>query len=208
MYKIIETQDGSTTIESDRFSGEEYHSTRGAVGEAMHVYIRFLEDGLSVLEMGFGSGLNALLSLRSGLKLRYTTMELYPVDIEVIGGLSFYCEELESLHSAEWGVWNAINEDFSFRKLRVDVSNISELPDEKFDLVFWDAFAPTAVPEQWSEELFSAIFSRMNRGGRLVTYSSKGDVKRALRGAGFEVRRLEGALGKHNMVLATVPCDD
>ncbi len=200
---ITTTADGSSTLCTSRFGEQHYHSLRGAEGEALHVFIRFLEDGQRVLEVGFGSGLNALLSLRTGLKLHYTTVELYPIDIALLQKISFNCLELESLHKCKWGEWCNISSNFSFRKLQLDITSANELPHEMFDIVFFDAFAPDCVPQQWSVEVFAEIAKRMPSGGKLLTYSAKGVVKRALREAGFVVKRLPGALGKHNMVMAT-----
>ncbi len=201
--KVIRTDDGSSTVVSDVFSGQLYHSERGALGEAEHVYIRFLEAGMRVLEVGFGSGLNALLSLETNLKLSYTTLELYPISLDTVEELSFVSDSLRALHDAKWGEWVEITADFTLRKLRADITDSDALPDESFDIVFFDAFAPDVVPEQWSEEVFGRVASRMAKGAKLYTYSAKGDVKRALRAAGLEVKRLQGALGKHNMVMAT-----
>lgn len=200
--KVICTDDGSSTIVSEHFAGQLYHSTRGAAGESRHVYTRFIGDGDAILEVGFGSGLNALQALESGLKIDYTTIELYPVDAQTIEQLSFCNDNLRTLHQVKWGEWNKINENFRFRKLNIDITQTDKVPTDHYSLVFFDAFAPDVVPDQWSEELFDAIYQTMAPQGRLVTYSAKGVVKRALRAAGFDVKRLEGALGKHNMLLA------
>ncbi len=201
--RVVATADGSSTFCGDRFQGQHYHSLRGAQGEAQHVYVRFLKSGDRVLEIGFGSGLNALLSLQTGLLLHYTTVELYPVGLDVLEGLSFNCSHLRELHASVWENWCRLTPEFSFRKLTLDISDASELPLEEFDVVFFDAFAPDIVPEQWTVEVFSQIAGRMAVGAKLLTYSAKGVVKRALREAGLEVKRLEGALGKHNMLVAT-----
>ncbi len=203
MMKIVKTADGSTTVESDLFKGQLYHSIKGAMGESEHVYTRFIESDCRVLEIGFGTGLNALLSLRRGFTVEYTTVELYPIeDDSLLKELSFYCDELQAMHSAPWDEWVNISENFRFRKLRVDISKACKLPCEEFDLVFFDAFAPDEVPEQWRVRVFEHIARRMTIGSKLLTYSAKGDVKRALRAAGLEVKRLPGALGKHNMLKA------
>lgn len=201
--QVILTDDGSSTIVSEHFDGQLYHSSRGASGESHHVYTRFLEDGDSVLEVGFGSGLNALQSLQSGLKGDYTTVELYPIDEQTVEQLSFCCDDLRRLHQAPWGDWVPITDNFRIRKLNIDVTQTTKIPVDGYSIVFFDAFAPDVVPEQWSEKVFAAIYDAMTPGGRLVTYSAKGVVKRTLREVGFEVKRLQGALGKHNMLMAT-----
>lgn len=210
--KVIETQDGSSTVVSNRYAGELYHSDRGAVGESLYVYTRFLFDGASVLEIGFGSGLNALLSLQTTLRLKYTTVEFYPIDMDTVERLSFVCNELRELHAAPWSEWREISKNFLFKKLPIDIEHIGKVLYEEleggYDTVFFDAFAPDVVPQQWSEVVFRELYSKMNVGAKLVTYSAKGVVKRALRAAGFEVKREKGALGKHNMVVATKIDDD
>lgn len=200
--KVILTADGSSTIVGDHFGGQLYHSDRGAMGEARHVYTRFLAQGDSVLEVGFGSGLNALQSLESGLTLDYTTVELYPIDGAMVEQLSFCCPNLLALHDAPWGDWTQITPQFRLRKLNIDITQTSLIPQGDYSIVFFDAFAPDVVPQQWSEAVFGAIYDAMRSEGRLLTYSAKGDVKRALRAVGFEVKRLPGALGKHNMLMA------
>ncbi len=202
---IIPTADGSSTLCTTRFGEQHYHSLRGAEGEAQHVFIRFLEDGMRVLEVGFGSGLNALLSLKSGLHLKYTTIELYPIEPYILSQISFNSPELQALHQCRWEEWCVISPNFSLRKLQLDITHAAQLPTEEFDIVFFDAFAPDCVPEQWSVTVFSEISERLSTGAKLLTYSAKGVIKRALREAGFEVKRLPGALGKHNMVVATKP---
>lgn len=198
--QIVATDDSSSTLLSSRF-GVHYHSLRGAVGEAQYVFIRFLEAGDSVLEVGLGTGLNALLALQTNLKIDYTAVELYPVDIVTVSHLSYYCADLDAIHSAPWGIRSQITENFSILKVEDDIT--SYMPNAKYRKIFFDAFDPQTVAEQWSEALFARLYLAMEEGGALLTYSAKGSVKRALRAAGFTVHRLKGALGKRHMLLAT-----
>lgn len=206
---IKTTDDGSQTL-IHPLSGDGYHSMRGAEGEAMHVFIRegFLwtdADSVRVLEVGFGSGLNALLTAREAEKrnkpTEYHTIELYPVEESIISEMGYASDPLfGALHKAEWGRIVNISPFFSIKKIGASLLNYKF--DTTFDLVYFDAFAPDTQPEMWSEQVFQNIWDHMSKGGILVTYSAKGDVKRALRGAGFEVKRLAGALGKRHMLRA------
>lgn len=206
---IRATDDGSSTLVHP-ILGELYHSNKGAVGEALHVYINsgfnFMQgESLSILEMGFGSGLNALLSLQEaeikGVKVDYHAIELYPISLDVARGLSFSEEQyFMGLHKADWNERVNITERFSLTKWDNNLLDIEFLTT--FNLVYFDAFAPDSQPELWSEDVFRKIAGAMTEGGVLVTYSCKGDVKRALRAAGFEVHRIKGALGKHQMIRA------
>ncbi|MFI3315824.1 MAG: SAM-dependent methyltransferase, partial [Rikenellaceae bacterium] len=159
---VITTLDGSSTIVSEHFPNQLYHSDRGAIGEALHTYIQFLQDGDNVLEFGFGSGLNALLSLKTGLNLNYTTLEHYPIDLGTAQKLTFYSPELGQLHTAPWEKEVVVNPNFLFTKHNLDIEQFSKLYSSKlatrsYDRIFFDAFAPDIVPNQWSEEVFSAL---------------------------------------------------
>ncbi len=206
------TADGSATLRDPR-TGDTYHSMRGAAGEAMHI---FIEHGLrrkitpgqrvNVLEVGFGTGLNAFLTLKESRAVQsmvyYEGLELYPVEIDVAAQLNYTDDPaFMALHSAPWGVEVEVGEHFLLKKRREDLVLCSFEPI--FDLVYFDAFAPDTVPEQWTTEVFSRICDAMNPGGVLVTYSAKGSVRAKLIGAGFSVERLPGALGKRHMVRAT-----
>lgn len=203
MFLLKTTADGSSTLVGEAYPTETYHSDRGAVGEAQHVFIRFLRSGDRVLEVGFGSGLNALLSLQTGLSLHYTTIERYPVDMETVRKLSFYGPSLEELHAACWGEAVVLDPRFSIRKIEQDLLSVDFEALGPFDTVFFDAFAPDVVPEQWSVDIFSKIFAASAPNAQLLTYTAKGSVRRAMQAAGWEVERLEGALGKRHMVRAT-----
>lgn len=201
------TEDGSATLRSP-LCGDTYHSTRGAVGESRHVFIEngFLQTGcdpVRILEAGFGTGLNAWLTYleaaRQGRTVEYTAVELYPVPEDVAAKLNYTDDpHFGAMHRAEWGAGTTIANHFRLLKLNVDLT-LAEFSGN-FDLVYYDAFAPDTQPELWTQEVFDKIFRAMAEGGTLVTYSAKGDVKRALRAAGFEVTRLPGALGKRHML--------
>lgn len=206
---IETTADGSQTLRHP-LTGETYHSVNGAAAESEHVFIcnGFEMCGLDhvrLLEAGFGSGLNALLTLRAaerlGRTVEYTAVELYPVSVDVVNEMELAADPIfVRLHEASWGVGRQIVPYFKLRKIEADLAVLEF--DITFDLVYFDAFAPDCQPEMWNEEIFAKIFAALSPGGTLVTYCAKGDVKRALRSVGFEVARLQGAPGKRHMVRA------
>lgn len=200
MIEVVTTDDGSSSLFSDRFDTL-YHSSRGAIGEAHHVFIRFLGAHSRVLEVGMGSGLNALLALQSGVQVDYTAIELYPIEESILPLLSFDCSELRAIHCAPWGERVGLTPSFSLLKLQVDLLDF-KICDKQFDLIFFDAFDPEVQPEMWSVAIFTRLYAMLAVDGALLTYCAKGVVKRALREAGFTVHRLPGALGKHHMLLA------
>lgn len=213
---IETTQDGSATLRHPAL-GETYHSLRGAVGESMHVFIRHgLEfaaahfgdapgDGgaLHIFEVGFGSGLNAWLTLeyarRHGLSVEYTAVEMFPVDTDTALRLGYTDDPLfRAMHDAPWDTPVQITDGFTLCKTEADFTQF--VPRGPIDLVFFDAFAPDVQPGLWAPGRFSALHEAMTPGAVLVTYSAKGIVKQNLREAGFEVHRLPGALGKRHML--------
>jgi tRNA U34 5-methylaminomethyl-2-thiouridine-forming methyltransferase MnmC len=164
-------------------------------------------DPVSILEVGFGTGLNAWLTLlesrRQARTVEYTAVELYPVPWKVVEGLNYSADpRFWAMHNAEWSSLTEICTGFTLRKLNVDITK-EGVSGEGFDIVYYDAFAPTTQPEMWTPQLFEAIYRAMNRGGKVVTYSAKGDVRRAMQSAGFKVEKLPGALGKRHMLRAT-----
>jgi tRNA U34 5-methylaminomethyl-2-thiouridine-forming methyltransferase MnmC len=203
------TADGSATLRS-ALHGDTYHSTRGAVGEARHVFIeagfsQAATDPVRILELGFGTGLNAWLTLlearREGRSAEYTAVELHPVPEDVAEALNYTDDErFMALHTAPWGEWGEPADGFRLLKLRSDFAETNF--KTKFDVVYWDAFAPETQPELWTPEIFARVHEATAPGGVLVTYSSKGDVRRALQVAGFTVEKLPGALGKRHMLRA------
>ena len=217
--KLILTGDGSHTISMPELNVT-YHSIHGAIQESKHV---FIEAGLksllpvegtalNVFEMGFGTGLNALLTIieseRLQRKIYYETVEQFPVDTGEVRSLN-YCEQLdredlqpifEQLHSCEWEKKVNITENFGFNKSRTNLLNLET--SETFELIYFDAFAPNTQPELWTNEIFEKMFAMLDPGGILVTYCSKGDVRRAMQAAGFIVEKLPGPRGKREMTRA------
>lgn len=222
---IITTNDGSQTIKHSLL-GELYHSDRGAVGESLYVYIecglKFVvtelgkgqesdpkrQSSIKVLDIGFGTGLNALLTLEKAeqmaINVDYHTVELYPLPDTIYSSMAYVDQHpnFVNLHRAPWGgVRTPISRWMTLSKYCADIKNF-ELTDTDFDLIYFDAFSPEVQPELWSEQVMQRMYRMLRPGGVVVTYSSKGVVKEALRAAGFTVNRLKGALGKRHMVRA------
>ncbi len=215
---LIITKDGSHTIElAAPFIT--YHSINGAIQESQHVFIDAglkplsgTKETICVFEMGFGTGLNALLTLVQAelhqQKIYYETIEAFPLEEDIITQLN-YCEQLQQpdlknifiqLHAAAWEKEIPITAFFVLRKTRTSLINHSS--SQLFNLIYYDAFAPAVQPELWTPEIFQQLFNMMSPGGILVTYSSKGSVRRAMQAAGFIVEKLTGAAGKREMIRA------
>lgn len=217
--RIIQTADGSKTIQIEDWD-EQYHSLHGAVQEAHHVFIdhglrRFRDRQVNLLEMGFGTGLNALISLMEapgqGLEIEYVGIEAYPVRPEEVAELDYpralgrpdLTAPYLAMHHAPWGHGQRIGEAFLLTKLQMDFMQVTEL--DRFDLVYFDAFGARVQPELWTEVLFTKMFQALKPGGILVTYAAKGSVRRALLAVGFQVERLPGPPGKREMLRAGKP---
>ena len=210
------TEDGSHTIFIPELN-EHYHSTHGAIQEAIHIYInaglRFVDKNpIRILEIGFGTGLNTYLSLveaeNTNRSIVYHSLERYPVEEEELKVLNYpdliefeKRDLFKKLHKIEWNKTCEISNKFSLKKINGDLKEI-EFKD-KYDLIFFDAFAPDIQPELWTETIFRKLYDCANTNAILMTYCSKGIVKRALRASGFEVKRLAGPPGKHHILRAT-----
>lgn len=216
----VVTKDGSHTISIPE-RNVTYHSLHGAIQESRHVFIEagLLHSGLfdyagvhEVLEMGFGTGLNALLTLAEAdqhrNRLYYTAIELYPLSEAETSGLN-YCEQLglppyqplfTRMHACAWEEMTEITEYFRLTKTKRDLTEFTS--DRLFSVVYFDAFAPNAQPELWTPEVFRKLYDMMRADGVLVTYCSKGSVRRALQAAGFTVEKIPGPPGKREMVRA------
>ncbi|MCM8569149.1 tRNA (5-methylaminomethyl-2-thiouridine)(34)-methyltransferase MnmD [Gramella jeungdoensis] len=218
--KIIKTADGSITIHLPEWN-EQYHSKHGAVQEARHVFLKMglfhlLEkekpSELSILEIGFGTGLNAFLTFleaeRLEMKINYTGVEAYPVPSEEVKLLNYpevtqaleKADYFQELHATEWEKAHKISEYFSLCKQKKKFSEIRD--QELYDLIYFDAFGARVQPELWTEEIFALMFQAMKTGGVLVTYAAKGSVRRAMLSSGFQVEKLPGPPGKREMLRA------
>ncbi|MGI9550403.1 MAG: tRNA (5-methylaminomethyl-2-thiouridine)(34)-methyltransferase MnmD [Aurantibacter sp.] len=215
--KIITTSDGSKTIRIEDWN-EQYHSVHGAVQEAEHV---FIEHGLSlfrnrhieILEMGFGTGLNALITLiraeKQQLKIHYTGVEAYPVsetELEQLNYISIlkafeFERDFQKMHVCDWEKDASLGKNFILQKRRQSFLDIND--KNRFDLIYFDAFGPRVQPELWTEIMFKKMFDALKGQGILVTYSAKGSVRRAMQAVGFKVERLPGPPGKREMLRAT-----
>ena len=197
-----------------------YHSIHGAIAESQHVFIGAgLRPGLPgtvrILEIGLGTGLNLLLTriaaLETGSTIHYLALEPYPLTGSEWKKLN-YCaslnrEELqpffERIHHCGWEAEQALEPDFFLYKTKCSLLDFTT--DQRFDLVYFDAFAPNAQPELWTRPVFEKLYERLLAGGSLVTYCSKGDVRRAMQAAGFIVEKIPGPPRKREMVRARKP---
>ncbi|MEM7574948.1 MAG: tRNA (5-methylaminomethyl-2-thiouridine)(34)-methyltransferase MnmD [Bacteroidota bacterium] len=214
------TEDGSHTVRSGQF-GIQYHSRHGAVQESEHVfiaaglasYLRQHEvEEVNILELGLGTGLNVLLSMReaaqqTNIQFNYRAVELYPLEKEIIQGLNYTQalglpdHWLAEIHSCPWEKETALSPNFNLHKQAGDWLKLAGA-GRPADVVFYDAFAPNAQEELWSEKAFALLATAMQTNGIWVSYCAKGAVKRALRANGFEVHALPGPPGKREMTQA------
>lgn len=216
--ELVHTADHSPTLFVAELD-EHYHSVHGALQESKHVFIeagwRLFEEapGLRILEVGFGTGLNALLtSLKAGEKgqvVHYLGLEKYPLKAEEWQHLDYgslinekkASANFKALHECAWNEWQEPLEDFHLRKEAVDLLAV-KLPETYFNLIFFDAFAPSAQAYLWSVEVFEKMYQCLEEGGVLVTYCVKGSVRRNMQAAGFTVEKIPGPPGKREMARA------
>lgn len=216
--ELLLTADGSHTL---LVPGTEitYHSKHGAIQESVHVFINAglhfamqQKNNLKIFEMGFGTGLNALLTYLEtylhDIQIEYHTVETSPINSSVVGLLNYpeqldnseLAEPLEAMHHAGFEEELVLSPGFKFTKFKSCIT-VFKAP-AKYDVIYFDAFAPNAQPGLWTQEVFDMIKNMMEPGGCLVTYCSKGDVRRALVAAGFTVSKLVGPPGKREMIRA------
>ena len=220
-YDVIETADGSHTLQ---ISGTNitFHSTKGAVQESDHIFIKcglehFVNKNpsnksISILEVGFGTGLNALLTASFAARYErmviYNTIELNPLPEEVYANLNYprllnQPELYKAIMSAEWNQTHAIDSFFSLNKIHDDI--LEHDFKQRADLIYFDAFAPGDQAEMWSDLICEKMFGLSNSGGILVTYCSKSIVRKAFARAGFTVEKLAGPPGKREIIRAVKP---
>ena len=217
--EILITSDGSTTIHLPDWD-EQYHSKHGAIQEAYHVFLRAGLDTvmvntrkLAILEIGFGTGLNAFITFLEGrkekLEIEYVGVEAYPVAASEVLKLN-YVEELKAtadqhlfdkMHEISWEEQQGISEVFKLTKRKQFFQDITD--KAAFDLIYFDAFGAKNQPELWTAPIFLKMYEAIRENGVLVTYCAKGSARRAMQAVGFSVERIPGPPGKREMLRAT-----
>lgn len=215
--EIIRTKDGSTTIHIKDWD-ECYHSKHGAIQEAQHVFIKnglalYQNQSVSILEIGFGTGLNAFItyleSKKLDLEINYVGVEAYPVSISELSAMN-YVSELNAddknaifnlFHESNWEEKVIIDPFFTITKRQQFFEEITDC--EKYDLIYFDAFGYRVQPDLWSTSIFKKMHTALRPGGKLVTYAARGVVKRSMIEVGFTVEKLPGPPGKREMFRAT-----
>jgi len=217
--RFLITADGSHTIFLPELN-ETYHSTHGAMRESQHVFVDkglnfVVQSGkriINIFEVGFGTGLNALLSQlyaeQYQIKVKYQSIEAYPLDLEEISKLN-YADQIQGdhvkikytkLHESPWNKWVALSENFQLKKTKDFIQNIDL--DQPFEVCYFDAFAPSKQAEMWEMPILAKMHGMLKKGGVFVTYCARGQLKRDLNKLGFEVQSLPGPPGKKEMVRA------
>ena len=212
--EFILTEDGSHTIFVPEM-GEHFHSVHGALQESFHIFINHGYkkvdcNPISILEIGFGTGLNAFLTLLESISVSrgvyYESWEAFPLTAEESGQLN-YPDLLntgrnffDAIHQAEWGKDIDLTSGFTLKKVEADIRTF--VSDRFYDLVYFDAFGPDYQPELWQTPIFERIAACMKKDSRLVTYSAKGQVRRNLREAGFLIEKAPGPPGKREITIA------
>jgi tRNA U34 5-methylaminomethyl-2-thiouridine-forming methyltransferase MnmC len=215
--QLFETQDGSHSLFSETY-GVSYHSRYGAIQETRHVFIEAglhyqlpTHDKLAILEMGFGTGLNALmtaLATSGRARVYYETLEAFPLSVAEAAQLNFAqhlpqptaAALLRGLHDSPWNQPVELTPDFTLHKRQETLQEVTL--NQSFDLIYFDAFAPSAQPELWETPILAKVVQAMAPGGVFVTYCAKGAVKRSLKELGLTVESLPGPPGKREMTRA------
>ena len=218
--EIKTTNDGSKTLFISELN-ENYHSHHGALQEAEHVFIKnglkLINDyEINILELGFGTGLNVLVTINEYLKtdknhkINYFSLEKYPISESEIKDLAYFelfsAVELKNIyqkiHQTDWGNLNEIIPGFNLKKIQCDFFDLKEINLPQVNLVYFDCFGARVQPDLWEKPLFEMVSDKMNRNGLLTTYSSKGSVRRILQELNFRVEKVPGPPGKREMINA------
>ncbi len=214
--KIITTADGSTSIHIPEWD-EQYHSKHGAIQEAYHVFIKngleyFKQKEISILEIGFGTGLNCFITFleaqKHNLTINYTGIEAFPITVSERKLLNFvtklkvnqFQHIFDLIHNSNWEKPMRLSDNFTLTKYLLKFQNITD--KNKYNLIYFDAFGPRVQPELWTENIFQIMYDSLKSKGVLVTYSAKGSVRRAMESVGFNIERLPGPPGKREMLRA------
>lgn len=213
--KIFLTEDGSHSLFSEKH-GVSYHSKYGAIQETEHVFInaafrhQLPSSSLSILDIGFGTGLNAFMTLleakKENIQVNYTAIEAFPVSLENASNFNFHeilhqpAEEFLQLHQVDWENAHRISDNFIFEKKQMRFEELNF--QNQFDIIYFDAFAPNAQPELWEENILQKMFDALKTGGVLTTYCAKGVVKRTFKKVGFTIEAIPGPPGKREMTRA------
>lgn len=217
--RIITTGDGTHTVFLEDWN-EYYHSKHGAIQESEHVFLQnglylFSNQSISVLEIGFGTGLNAFLTLLhapgKSLQIKYTGIEAYPVQNQELAALNYArhvsaenaSQLFKKIHEAPWESFAEVTKDFQLEKKQMFFQQLQY--QDEFNLIYFDAFGARVQPELWTETIFKKMYEALKSKGVLVTYAAKGSVRRAMLSVGFSVEKLPGPPGKREMLRATKP---
>lgn len=215
---LFETSDGSHSLFSGQY-GVSYHSKHGAIQETQHVFINaalrlkaLTQQNIHILEIGFGTGLNAYMTLleahKRNLAIQYTAIEAYPISSQQASELNYstllkdekFQAHFLQMHTANWATTLPITEQFQFIKHQIKFEEIDF--SNQFDIIYFDAFAPNSQPELWEADVLGAMYKALKKDGVLVTYCAKGVVKRTLKAIGFQIEALKGPPGKREMTRA------
>lgn len=223
--KVIETRDGSSSLLIPEMN-ETYHSTHGAITESEYVFLKMGLDHIreiqpdnkeiNILEIGFGTGLNAWLTAWAveniDVKINFTSIEKFPLEQALVDQLNYKDQKqserakeiFNDVHCASWEQPVEISDQFNLTKVKTDLFEFSP-QTESFDLIYFDAFAPSKQPEMWSQEVLKKMFDILKTDGVFVTYCAQGQFKRDLKAVGFDTEELDGPPGKKEMTRGTKP---
>ena len=214
---ILATKDDSHTLYSSKY-GAHYHSIHGALEESIHIFIsaglyrahRSGKTAVSIFEMGFGTGLNAYLTAietkRLNISIDYSSIESDPITMSQAQNLNYPSllnsnkAEFLRLHEFPWDNWQDLSSLFRIKKIKSNIEDYN--PETKFDIIYFDAFAPSSQPHLWTEDIHTMFYNSLNPDGCLVTYCTQGAFRRMLEGLGYRIEKLDGPGKKREMLRA------